>query len=84
MSTILRAGINSKGGRDFGDASYRTAYLRKQAIISGQVQKTNNPATSMSSVAQSTKPLISEHHLTKGFDNGVKEFILMKNASGFF
>jgi hypothetical protein len=84
MSTILRAGINSKGGRDFGDASYRTAYLRKQAIISGQVQKTGNPATSMSTTAQATKPLISEHHLTKGFDNGVKEFILMKNSSGFF
>jgi hypothetical protein len=84
MSTILRAGINSKGGRDFGDASYRTAFLRKQAIQKGQYQKTGNPATSMSAEAQLKKPLISEHHLTKGFDNGVKEFILMKNKDGFF
>jgi hypothetical protein len=83
MSTILRAGLNSKGGRDFGDASYRTAFLRKQAIQQGQYQK-ESAATSMSAANQLKKPLISEHHLTKGFDNGVKEFIVMKNPSGFF
>ena len=84
MSSILRAGIGSKGGRDFGDASYRTAYLRKQAVISGQAQKTGNALTSMSATAQASKPLISEHHLTKGIDNGVKEFIMLKNPTGFF
>jgi hypothetical protein len=84
MSTILRAGIGSKGGRDFGDASFRTAYIRKQAIISGQVQKTGDPATSMSAEAQAMKPLISEHHLTQGFSNGVQEFITLKNPTGFF
>ena len=84
MSTILRAGLNSKGGRDFGDASYRTAYLRKQAILAGQAQKTGNIATTMSAVEQAKKPLISEHHLTQGFSNGVQEFITLKNPTGFF
>lgn len=83
MSTILRAGIGSKGGRDFGDASFRTAYLRKQAIISGQCQK-ETCATSMSATNQAKKPLISEHHLTKGFSNGVEEYIQLKNPAGFF
>jgi hypothetical protein len=82
MSTVIR-GANTKGSY-YGDASYRTAYIRKQAIISGQAQKTGNVATSMSGVAQSTKPLISEHHLTNGFTNGVQEFILIKNRSGIF
>jgi hypothetical protein len=83
MSTILRS-ANLKGSY-YGDASYRTADLRKQAILSGQVQKTGNPATSMSAAAQATKPLISEHHLTKGFTNGVQEFfVLGKNPTGIF
>ena len=74
---------NTKGSF-YGDASYRTAYLRKQAITSGQYQKTRNPATSMSSNARAKKPLISEHHLTKGFTNGVQEFMLIKNPTGIF
>ena len=84
MSTILRAGLDAKGGRYFGDASYRTAYLRKQAVLSGQAQKTGSAATSMSTGAQARKPLISEHHLTTGFSNGVEEFIVLKNPAGFF
>jgi hypothetical protein len=84
MSTILRAGIGSKGGRDFGDASYRTAYLRKQAIIAGQVSKTGNPATTMTTAAQAMKPLLTEHHLTQGFTKGIQEFIVLKNPTGFF
>lgn len=82
MSTILRS-ANLKGSY-YGDASYRTAYLRKQAIISGQVQKTGDPATSLTIASQAKKPLISEHHLTKGFTNGVQEFILIKNPTGIF
>jgi hypothetical protein len=83
MSSILRAG-GSKSSF-YGDASYRTAWLRKQAIISGQLQKTNGDTTAvMSTEAQAMKPLISEHHLTKGFTNGVQEFILIKNKNGIF
>ena len=85
MSTILRAGLSKSGtSMVYGDSSYRTAWLRKQAILSGQVQKTGSPATSMSSEAQAMKPLISEHHLTKGFTNGVQEFIIIKNSNGIF
>jgi hypothetical protein len=84
MSSILRAGLDAKGGRFYGDSSSRTAYLRKQAVISGQVQKTGNPATSTTTAAQAMKPLISEHHLTKGIDNGVKEIFMLRNPSGFF
>jgi hypothetical protein len=84
MSTILRSGLDNTKSSMYGDASYRTAFLRKQAIVKGQVQKTGNPETSMSTLAQSAKPLISEHHLTKGFTNGVQEFILQKNPNGIF
>uniref|UniRef100_A0A6C0JLC4 Uncharacterized protein n=1 Tax=viral metagenome TaxID=1070528 RepID=A0A6C0JLC4_9ZZZZ len=81
MSSILRAGGNK--GPQFGDSSYRTAYLRRQAILSGQVQKTKDN-TFLSSTGQATKPLISEHQLTKGSDNGVMEVMWIKNSSGIF
>lgn len=81
MSSILRS-ANNKGSY-YGDASYRTAYLRKQAIISGQKQKTGNN-TFLSTTAQANKPLISEHHLTKGSDNGVREVFMIKNPTGIF
>lgn len=77
---ITRAG-NLKGSF-FGDASYRTAMLRKQAIIKGQCQK-ETCATSSSAENQLKKPLISEHHLTKGFKNGVAEYFLQKHPNGF-
>jgi hypothetical protein len=80
MSTILRAGGTK--GSFYGDASYRTAMLRKQAIIKGQCQK-ETCATSLSAENQAKKPLISEHHLTKGFKNGVAEYILQKHPNGF-
>jgi hypothetical protein len=83
MSSILRAGMDNTKSPIYGDSSYRTAYLRQQAIKKGQYQK-QTAATSMSAENQLKKPLISEHHLTKGFDNGVKEFTLMKNPFGFF
>jgi len=82
MSSILRAGGNK--GPQFGDASYRTAYLRKQAIISGQAQKTGGDNTFLSASAQALKPLISEHHLTKGTDNGTREVLWVKNKDGIF
>jgi hypothetical protein len=85
MSTILRSANNK--GSFYGDASYRTAYLRKQAIVGLQLQKTGNPpviSQVMSSENQAKKPLISEHHLTKGSMNGVMEFINIKNKSGIF
>lgn len=81
MSSILRS-ANTKGSY-YGDASYRTAYLRKQAIISGQKQKTGNN-TFLSASAQAKKPLISEHHLTKGSTNGVLEVFMIKNSTGIF
>ena len=77
---IIRAGGTK--GSFFGDASYRTAMLRKQAIVKGQCQK-QTCTTSSLAVNQAKKPLISEHHLTKGFTNGVAEYMLQKNPNGF-
>jgi hypothetical protein len=77
---ITRAG-GSKGSF-FGDASYRTAMLRKQAIVKAQCLK-DTCAESLSAENQLKKPLISEHHLTKGFTNGVAEYILQKHPNGF-
>ena len=81
MSSILRS-ANDKGSY-YGDASYRTAYLRKQAIVSGQKQKTGDN-TFQSAGPQAKKPLISEHHLTKGSSNGVMEVFMIKNPTGIF
>lgn len=81
MSSILRS-ANTKGSY-YGDASYRTAYLRRQAILSGQKQKTGDN-TFLSTAAQAEKPLISEHHLTKGSTNGVMEVLMIKNSTGIF
>jgi hypothetical protein len=81
MSTVLR-GANSKGSY-YGDASYRTAYLRKQAVLNGQRQKTGNTSF-LQGDALFKKPLISEHHLTKGSDNGVRETYMIKNQDGIF
>jgi len=83
MSSILRSGTDNTKSSMYGDASYRTAFLRKQAIVKGQCQK-ETCATSRSAENQAKKPLISEHHLTKGFTNGVEEYILIKNKNGIF
>ena len=82
MSTILRAANNK--GSFYGDASYRTAHLRKQAICAGQSQKGGTCSVAMNPENQVKKPLLSEHHLTKGFTNGVSEFIHIKNKDGIF
>lgn len=82
MSTILR-GANNKGSY-YGDASYRTAHLRKKAICAGQSQKGGTCSLALSNENQLKKPFLSEHHLTKGFTNGVSEFIHIKNPDGIF
>jgi hypothetical protein len=78
MSSTLR----SAGGKGslYTDASYRTAALRKNAILNGQVQKGSNVLSKPNSLQ---KPLISEHHLQKGFTAGATEVILGKNKNGF-
>lgn len=81
MSTVIR-GANSKGSY-FGDASYRTAYIRKQAICSGQAMK-ETCAKARSSDNQAKKPLLTEQHLSKGSTNGSMEFLFIKNPSGIF
>jgi hypothetical protein len=83
---IIRSGLDNKdasGGAMLGDASSRTAALRKQAIIWGQSQK-ETCATSLSAANQSKKPFMREHHLSKGFTKGVMEFMLVKNKDGIF
>jgi hypothetical protein len=81
MSTIIR-GANTKGSY-YGDSSFRIADVRRQAILRGQKGKTDNN-TFLSADAQAEKPLISEHHLTKGSENGVKEVMWIKNNTGIF
>jgi hypothetical protein len=81
MSTIIRA-ANTKGSY-YGDSSFRTADIRRQAILGGQAQKTGDN-TFLSAAAQAQKPLIAEHHLTKGKDNGVREVMWIKNNTGIF
>lgn len=84
MSTIIRA-ANTKGSY-YGDSSFRTAYVRRQAVLAGQIQKTGD--ITFLSVSppypQLLKPLISEHHLTKGKENGVREVMWIKNNTGIF
>ena len=81
---IIRAG-GTKGSL-YGDSSYRTAAIRKQAIVNGQSKKQfqyPNDTNLMSAENQAKKPLISEHHLTKGSTNGSMEFIQAWNPNGF-
>jgi hypothetical protein len=74
MPTVLSAGGNK--GSFYADASYRTAAIRKAAIISGQRQKTPpyNPIQ---------KPLVQEQHLASGSTGGVIEAIIGRNCRGF-
>ena len=60
-----KVSVSTKGPAP--DASMRTAFLRKKAIVKSQLAK--NPTED-----QTQKPLISEHHLTKGYENGVIEY----------
>jgi hypothetical protein len=56
------------------DASSRTEFLRRKAIIAAQVAK--NPTDD-----QTQKPLIGEHHLQKGFTNGIVEYRFTKGLN---
>jgi hypothetical protein len=83
---IIRSGRDNTGANGsvlLGDASSRTAALRKQAIIWGQTQK-ETCSTSLSAANQAKKPFMSEQHLSKGFTSGVMEFMLVKNKDGIF
>jgi hypothetical protein len=72
---IIRAGIN--GDQPFfGDASFRTAYLRKQANLGVQAGK-------IIQYNQEEKPSFVSGHLKQGFTNGVKDVFIMKNRASF-
>jgi hypothetical protein len=73
---IIRAGIQKDGQAFFGDASWRAAYLRKQAILGAQAAK--NPPFN-----QQQKPVIGDHHLANGRTNGVEEVYKLKNPGAF-
>lgn len=72
--SVVSAG-GSKGSK-YADASYRTAAIRKAAIIGAQKAKTPqfDPAQ---------KPFIKEQHLGGGFTTGVLDAVLHKNCKGF-
>jgi hypothetical protein len=79
--------IRGSSGGLYGDASSRTADIRRQSVLKLQLAKTGNPADLsqvLSNVNQAKKPLISERHLTKGSTNGSMEFLQIKNPYGFF
>jgi hypothetical protein len=71
-------------GSFYGDASFRTAALRKQAIVNGQIQKCGGGLCNvLVNPIVSIKPLMGEHHLQKGSTGGVMEIISLKNPNGF-
>ena len=82
MSTLRSAG--GKGSL-YTDASWRTAAIRKNAVLNGQIKKCGGatPCNILSGENALKKPLISEHNLQKGFTAGVTELILAKNKNGF-
>jgi len=82
MSTLRSAG--GKGSL-YTDASWRTAAIRKNAVLNGQIQKCGGalPCDVLSGPNVLKKPLIGEQHLQKGFTAGVTELILAKNKNGF-
>jgi len=79
--------VTSAGGTKgslYGDASYRTAALRKRAIVNGQIQKCGGGVCNvLVNPIVSRKPLMGEHHLQKGSTGGVMEIISLKNPNGF-
>jgi len=75
MPTSLVSAGGTKGSA-YADASYRTAAIRKAAIISAQ--KSKNPQYD---AAQ--KPFIKEQHLAGGFTTGVLDAVLKVNCKGF-
>jgi len=82
MSTLRSAG--GKGSL-YTDASWRTAAIRKNAILKGQIQKCGGiePCNVLSGSNVSKKPLLGEHHLQKGFTCGNTELFFLKNKNSF-
>ena len=72
--TVVSAGGTK--GPHYADASYRTAAIRKAAIIAAQKSKSPpfNPQQ---------KPFIKEQHLAGGFTTGVLDAVLHVNCKGF-
>lgn len=73
-NSLLSAG-GSKGSY-YGDASYRTAAIRKNAIINAQKSKEPD-------FDPTQKPLIKEQHLAGGFSTGVIDVLYKVNNKGF-
>jgi hypothetical protein len=61
-------------GSPYADASYRTAAIRKAAIIGAQKSK---------SFDSTQKPFLKEQHLAGGFTTGVVDAVLRVNCKGF-
>ena len=74
MPTVVSAGGTK--GTQYADASYRTAAIRKAAIIAAQKAKS-------SPFDPKQKPFITEQHLGGGFTTGVIDAVLIKNCRGF-
>jgi len=82
MSSLRSSSGDLAGGKGkFVDSSWRTAYLRKQAILSGQRQKTGS--ITLDTEATTKKPLIGNYHLQSGVQCGINELVFMKNKDGF-
>jgi hypothetical protein len=63
-------------GSHYADASYRTAAIRKAAIIAAQ--KSKSPEFD-----PNQKPFIKEQHLAGGFTTGVLDGVIRLNCKGF-
>lgn len=63
-------------GSQYADASYRTAAIRKAAIIAAQNSKTPK-------FDPEQKPFIKEQHLAGGFTTGVLDAVVKLNCKGF-
>jgi len=75
MPTSVVSAGGTKGS-SYADASYRTAAIRKAAIIGAQKSKTPQ-------FDPDQKPFIKEQHLAGGFTTGVLDAVLIKNCKGF-
>jgi len=87
MSSLRSATGNLSGtgkGAGFGDGSFRTAYLRKQAILGGQRSKTGTlTSANLGTTATTQKPLLGNYLKQKGYECGINDIVLMKNSNGF-
>jgi len=85
MSSLRSSSGDLAGGKGkFVDSSWRTAYLRKQAILGGQRSKTGTlTSANLGTTATTQKPLIGNYHLQAGVQCGINELVFMKNKDGF-